>query len=79
MTRVPGILKGGETYRFIFSKTTVRAKVNAVDEDTGWIAVSVEGVGDYWMNLATVAGIQTEGEARKAEAERAKDAKGKKA
>ena len=72
MPRVPGVLKVGETYRFIFSATTVRATVNEIDPEIGWIAVSVKGVGDYWMNLATVAGVQTEAEAQKVEAERAR-------
>jgi hypothetical protein len=68
------MLQVGESFRFFFSAATVRAKVNEIDADTGWIAVSVDKVGDYWMNLATVSGIQTESEAKKAE-EAAKAAK----
>ena len=75
MTSIPKIIKVGETYRFIFSATTVRATVNEIDNDTDWLLVSVQGVGDYWMNPGTVAGIQTEDEAKKAEAERAQSTK----
>lgn len=75
MTQTPKILETGETYRFFFNATTVRAKVNEIDPDTGWIGVSVEGIGDYRMNLALVAGIQTEDEAKKAEKARSKAVK----
>jgi len=78
MSQMPKILEVGETYRFFFNATTVRAKVNETDSDAGWIAVSVEGVGDYWMNLASVSGIQTEAEAVKADAARVKTTKAKK-
>jgi len=77
MNRMPKILETGKTYRFLFSASTVRAKVREIDHDTGWIQVSVDGVGDYWMNLASVAGVQTEADAKKAEHARSKAAKTK--
>lgn len=74
MTAIPKILEVDKTYRFLFPSTTVRASVKAVDAEAGWIRVFVEGVGDYWMNLATVSGVQSEAAAQAAEAERAKKA-----
>ena len=78
MNAIPKVLEVGKAYRFLFNTATVKAVVKEIDEDSGWIAVSVEGVGDYWMNLSGVSGVQTEVEAGKAESRRATAAKDKK-